>query len=98
MKKTIEYKGYTINFYVDLNSKIERRINGDRFHTIYYSIYNSEKFECLSELYEVIDQILVDRIIQLEETAKKYIDTNHFNESSSSIIDDRLVKLGFVED
>ena len=87
MTKSYEYRGYSYIIEIILNTRAEKRIDGERWHTIILCGTPAEKQE------EVRDKYLEITLEDFERFAKKYVD---------KIIDgvplatDRLSKLGFT--
>ncbi len=90
LNKIFEYNGYKFNIKVELNWRVERRINGLREHRITIndmgpSNYNKQ-YTC--------DSNLLESTISLAETAMiDYVDKRELNTSSNDIV--MLKKLGF---
>jgi hypothetical protein len=89
MNKEFEYKNHTFNIKVELNTKVERRPNGNRWHTVTINCMDNDNYYKKAE---VLDEKLVDHIKFGEQLAKKYIDEKL---SKVNPIDERLSKLGF---
>lgn len=77
VNKKFSYKGSIFNINVKFNTRVERRINSNRFHTItvssnrFYTINGQE-----NKLYtqEVNDKSLESSITAIEKLVRKYID------------------------
>lgn len=88
MNKQFEYRGYKFNIKIELNTRVEKRINGDRYHTVttnclgYDNYYKKE---------EVNDKLLEVFIHGCEAEAQKYVD----RKLDGNEIENRLSKLGF---
>lgn len=89
MNKEFEYRGFNFNIKVELNTKVEKRINGERWHTV---TINCMDFDNYYKKEEVNDKFLVLYVQKCEKQAKNYIDTKLDSRSSSDV---RLLKLGF---
>lgn len=89
MKRDIPYKGFKISFVVDLNTLVERRMNGNRYHTVEVTcsdnMYNRT-------FYKVEDSVLVKTVEKIEQDVKDYIDDKL---KGLKTPDERLHKLGF---
>lgn len=89
LNKKIEYKGYQFNIKLELNTKIEKSIQGKRFHRItindtgHGSYYSSELIQ---------DDSLEEHLNKIERLAREYVDSTF---TQNSDIDKRLLKLGF---
>lgn len=88
MNKQFEYRGFNFNIKVDLNTKLERRIDGEIWHTV---IINCMEIDYYKE-YEVNDNFLVVCVKDYERLAKKYVDKKLDGRPSP---DARLSALGF---
>tara|TARA_R110002049_G_scaffold143239_3_gene305235 strand:+ start:67 stop:336 length:270 start_codon:yes stop_codon:yes gene_type:complete len=89
MIKEIKYGGVTLTVKVDLNFRVEKRINGKRFHKV--SITPDNGLFYLSNVY-ITDKNLEDSISSLIKLAKNTIG----NVDEPSEIKDLLINLGFV--
>lgn len=90
MNKQFEHKGHNFNIKVELNTKVEKRLDGDRWHTVTINCMDYSNYYV--KLGAVADAVLEATIINLENDAKEYID-NKFSDAPSA--DERLTKLGF---
>ena len=89
MNKQFDYKGYKFNIKVELNTRVERGINGERWHTV---TTNCIDFDNYYKKEEVKDKFLEFCVQDTERLAKQYIDEKEDGKKSS---DDRLSSLGF---
>lgn len=89
MNKQFEYRGYEFNIKVELNTKIEKRIDGDRWHTVTTNCMGYDNYYVKDE---VNDKLIVIYVQDAERIAKKYIDHKIDGEPSP---DERLKELGF---
>jgi len=89
MDKEFKYRGYRFNINVALNTRVEKRLGGERWHTVtvncmdFFNYYKKE---------DVKDQFLELCVQDAERLAKRYIDEKEDGEKSA---DDRLSALGF---
>jgi len=86
MTKKYEYRGYAYTIEIILNTRVEKKINGERWHTIILCGTPTEKQE------DVRDKYLEMTIEDFERFAKKYVDKIIDGVPPAS---DRLSKLGF---
>jgi len=89
MNKEFEYRGYKFNIKVELNTRVERRMNGDKWHTV---ITNCMDFDNYYKKEEVKDKFLIMCVEDAERLAKKYVDEKIDGRPTP---DDRLSALGF---
>jgi len=89
MTKKYEYRGYTYTIDIALNTKVEKSISGERWHTITLN----DSTEELKKWEEVKDKYIEITIEDFERFAQKYFDKIIDGVPSSS---DRLSKLGFT--
>lgn len=90
MNKQHEYLGYTFNIKVELNHRIEKRINGKREHLITLnclgsSNYYQTHFAETHNLTEIIELMVED--------AEKWVDKQRNGDKSEEVI--LLESLGF---
>jgi hypothetical protein len=71
MDKEFEYRGYKFNINVKLNTKVEKRINGERWHTVTTSCVD---FNNYYKKEEVKDKFLEVCVQDNERLVKQYID------------------------
>jgi len=90
MNKQFSYRGYNFNLCVQLDTTVERCLNGKHFHTI---ICNDMGVTNYYHKKEVEDQSLVLQVSFEEELAKKFVDER---EDGKAPLDQRLADLGFV--
>ena len=77
MNKQFEYRGFNFNIKVELNTKVEKRIDGERWHTV---TTNCMDFDNYYKKEEVNDKFLVICVQECERLAKMYVDEkNHFS-------------------
>ena len=88
MTKKYEYRGYTYTIDIALNTKVEKRINGERWHTITAMCETGE----LKKYEDVNDRHMEWTIGLFESYAQKYFDKIIDGVPSPS---NRLSKLGF---
>jgi hypothetical protein len=89
MDKEFTYEGFTFNIRVNLNIKIERRINGKRWHRITINDMGPGNYY---EIKDIEDSQLEETINMMESDAKLYVDS--FIRNSDPIFE-RLKNLGF---
>jgi len=89
MNKEFGYRGYKFNIGVELNTRVERRMDGDRWHTV---TTNCMDFDNYYKKEEVKDQFLEVCVQDAERLAKQYIDEK---EDGKKPDDERLSALGF---
>lgn len=91
MKKILTYRGFTFSIFVLLNNRIEKRIDGDRFHLIkVHNKDNSVKFE----QHINSSKNLGDYMMDLENQLKRDVD-NELREVKT-INESILEKMGYV--
>jgi hypothetical protein len=91
--KIIEYKGYEFEINITLNSKIERRINGKRYHTINAKCLNYDNLENIE--FEFEQKLLTPHIIKIDSVIKENVDIIlNTNLTYDEII---LINCGFVK-
>ena len=89
MNKQFEYRGFNFNIKVELNTKVEKRIDGERWHTITINCMDVDNYY---KKEEVNDKLLVMYVQDCERLAKKYVDEKLDGKPSP---DARLSELGF---
>ena len=89
MNKQFEYRGFNFNIKVELNTKVEKRIDGERWHTITTNCMDVDNYY---KKEEVNDKYLVGCVQDCERLAKKYVDEKLDGKPSP---DARLSELGF---
>lgn len=94
MSKEFSYRGYLFIIVAELNKKIERHINGKRWHHVMIKTMNSSGDEFL-ETREPEDAHLESTIVQLTDLAKKWVNTKLDGNQPE---DKRLNDLGFKND
>ena len=52
MNNQFEYRGFNFNIKVELNTKVEKRINGERWHTITTNCMDADNYYKKEEVYE----------------------------------------------
>lgn len=87
--KEFEYKGSRFNITVELNTKVEKRMNGDRWHSIRCNDMGAGNYY---EKKQVIDADLESEILACQERAKASVGTIPHSESEQELL---LIKLGF---
>ena len=90
MNKEFEYKGYRFNTSVELNFKVEKRINGKRFHMI---ITNDMGMGSSYISHEVEDDELKEAVSHHENEAKMYVDKRE--KKNLTPLQELLSSLGF---
>lgn len=89
LNKEFEYRGYKFNIKLETHNRVEKKSDGNIFHTI---TINSMGYDNYYKKQEVSDD-LVEIIVQAYEVgAKKYVDTQI---DSTTGIDKRFSELGF---
>lgn len=89
MNKQFEHRGFNFNIKVELNTKVERRIAGERWHTVTTNCIDVDNYY---KKEEVSDNFLVVYVQDCERLAKKYVDEKLDGKPSP---DARLSELGF---
>jgi len=89
MDKQFEYRGFNFNIKVELNTKVEKRIDGERWHTIIVNCMDSDNYY---KKEVVNDRFLVMCVLNYESLAKKYVDEKLDGKPTA---DERLSELGF---
>lgn len=89
MIKECEYRGYKFDIEVRLNTRVEKKIDGERWHTVITTIMDIANY-CEKE--EVKDEFLELFVFEAEKSAKKCIDEK---EDGKKPIHQRLSALGF---
>ena len=89
MNKQFEYRGFNFNIKVELNTKVEKRIDGERWHTVTINRMDVDNYR---KKEEVNDKSLVVYVQDCERLAKKYVDEKLDGKPSP---DARLSELGF---
>lgn len=89
MNKEFDYRGYKFNIKVELNTRVERRMDGERWHTV---TTNCMDFDNYYKKEEVKDRFLEVCVQDAERLAKQYIDEKEDGKKSD---DERLSALGF---
>ena len=87
--KQFEYRGFKFNIKVELNTRVEKRIDGDRWHTVTTNFMDVDNYY---QKEEVLDKFLEMQIGDSERYAKEYVNKKLDGESP---IDKRLSSLGF---
>lgn len=90
MNKEFEYKGYKFNTSVELNSRVERRIDGKKFHKIITNDMGGGNFYITSE---VEDEEFKEAISHHENQAKIYVDKRE--KKNLSPLEELLTEWGF---
>jgi hypothetical protein len=88
MNKEFEYRGFKFNIKVTLNTKVEKKTDGNRWHTI---VTNDMGAGSYYKTLKVEDKLLIEGVSAAELAAKNYVD-KHLDQSSP---DERLTKIGF---
>ncbi len=89
MNKKFEHRGYNFNIKVDLNTRVEKSIDGDRYHTITVNCMDRDNYY---KQEEVNDNLLTLYIHSAMIRAKQYVDKKIDGDSNA---DKRLIELGF---
>ena len=89
MNKQFEYRGFNFNIKVELSTKVEKRIDGERWHTITINCMDVDNYY---KKEEVNDKFLVVCVQDCERLAKKYVDEKLDGKPSPAV---RLSELGF---
>ena len=89
MNKEFEYRGYKFNIGVEFNTRVEKRIDGERWHTI---TINCMDFDNYYKKEDVKDRFLEMGVQDAERLAKQYIDEK---EDDKNPYYERLAALGF---
>lgn len=88
LDKEFKYKGYTFNTSVELNTYVEKGINGKTYHTV---ITNDMCFTDYYEKTEVLEKDLEQLIVRHEVSAKNFVDKKEVKTSVETL----LTNLGF---
>lgn len=70
MDKEFEYKGYKFNIKVELNTKVEKGINGRKWHTV---TINCMGYDNYYKKAEIQDELLRNTVVAMEAQAIEYI-------------------------
>jgi hypothetical protein len=89
MNKEFEYRGFRFNIKVELNSRVEKSLNGNRWHTVILNCMGGDNFYIKEE---IPDDELVSYVTKCERFAKEYVDGKLDGEQP---YDERLTELGF---
>lgn len=89
MNKQFEYRGFNFNIKVELNTKVEKCIGGERWHTVTTNCMDADNYYKKEEVH---DKFLVMCVQGCEILAKKYVDEKLDGKPSP---DARLSELGF---
>ena len=89
MNKEFEYKGYKFNINVEFNTRVEKRIDGERWHRV---TINCMDFDNYYKKEDVKDRFLEIGVQDAERLAKQYIDEK---EDDKNPYYERLSALGF---
>jgi len=71
MKKELVYREYRFDINVSLNTKVEKTVNGRRYHTMFVNCLSDRQYTQM-EVFE--DSSLESVISTAEYLAKKYVD------------------------
>jgi len=88
MNKEFRYKDFVFNISVELNTKVEKRINGKRWHTITINDMRSDGYY---KKQEVLSNQLETEIDKLKIAAMDFVDSDERYTSDEQL----LLKLGF---
>lgn len=89
MNKEFEYRGYKFNIKVELETRVTKEINGDKYHTVLINDMGPGNYY---KKEEVRDSLLEKALYSLEKRAEDYV--NKIIDGRPSH-DERLTKLGF---
>lgn len=88
--KEFEYKGYKFNTSVELNTKVEKRINGKKWHTIITNCLGANNFYTRDE----IETFQIEEYVKLHyEMVTTYVDRLTYKPNSFE--EQLLTSLGF---
>lgn len=87
--KVVKYRDYNIKIMVKLNAMMERRIDGEIYHTIETEIKELKYFVSAT----ITDKLLEYSIIEAEDFAKQYINT--YIDKPLSRMEEKLISMGF---
>jgi len=90
MNKEFEYKGYKFNTSVELNARVEKRMDGKKFHKIITNDMGGGNFYIESE---VEDEELKEVISSHETQSKLYVDNRE--KKNLSPLEELLSECGF---
>jgi hypothetical protein len=91
LNKQFEYRGYKFNMSVELNTKVEKKLNGKRLHTIITNCMGSNNYYLKDEIETYQIEEYVERHKQL---VTDYIDKLLYKEVS---FEEKLLSgLGFI--
>ena len=88
--KEFEYRGYQMNIKIEKDTKIEKRIDGNRWHTVTTNCMGHDNYY---QKDEVLDNALEVYLFNAENKAKEYIDKKLDNTTDD--FTKRLNSLGF---
>lgn len=89
MNKQFEHRGYNFNIKVELNTKVEKRLDGERWHTVVTNCLGVDNYYKK----ELVKDSNIETYVQYcERLAKKYVDDKL---DKTSTVDKRLTDLGF---
>ena len=88
--KEFEYRGYQMNIKIEKDTKIEKRIDGNRWHTVTTNCMAHDNYY---QKDEVLDNALEVYLFNAENKAKEYIDKKFDNTTDD--FTKRLNSLGF---
>lgn len=88
MNKIFDYKNFQFNIQVRLNSRVEKRINGNRFHKVSISYMGSTNWV---QMKEVSTNELYKTISEFQILAENFVD----NKDNRSAEEKMLLEWGF---
>ncbi len=96
LNKTFSYRGYEFNITVFLNTTIERRINGERFHTIRVNCLGADNYYSKTEVSDSkLAQYIEHELNLVRNYVDKRFDPNKVDDSETQKTIDLLTNLGF---
>ena len=91
MKKEFEYMGYAFVISVEFNTRMERRPNGEKWHTVICNCTGADSYYKKSE---VNDRDLTKHVEYCEYDAKEWVNKKNAGDVNPNF-DQRLADVGF---
>ena len=93
MNKQFTHGGYSFNIKVELNSIVEKRIDGERLHTVTCNCTDAWNYY---DKRKVNNQTLIETIKDMEIKAKHEVDLRNNLHNNKSELENQLIQLGFT--